>query len=197
LNFRPRTFCNLINDILDFSKIDAGKIEFEAIEFEIRKLMNGILQSFDYQATQKELTLEVKVAQEVPDVIVGDSARLSQILINLIGNAIKFTDHGKVLVETAFLAEREKEIDLVISVSDTGIGIPEDKLKSVFESFTQASSSTTRKYGGTGLGLAITQKLVELQGGSIEVKSEVGKGSIFSVTMPFIRSEKDTLKRIC
>ncbi|MEI8006154.1 MAG: response regulator [Bacteroidota bacterium] len=194
LEFSAENLLHLINDILDFSKIDAGKIEFEAIEFEIRKLMNGILQSFDYQATQKEIALEFKISQNVPDVIVGDSARLSQILINLVGNAIKFTDHGKVLVETDLLAAKGQQIDLVMRVSDTGIGIAEDKLKSVFESFTQASSSTTRKYGGTGLGLAITQKLVELQGGSIEVKSEIGKGSIFSVTMHFIRSEKDHLE---
>ena len=194
LEFSAENLLHLINDILDFSKIDAGKIEFEAIEFEIRKLMNGIHQSFEYQATQKDISLEFNVAADVPDVIIGDSARLSQILINLIGNAVKFTDRGKVVIETTLHASRGKEVELILSVSDTGIGIPEDKVQFVFESFTQASSSTTRKYGGTGLGLAITRKLVEMQGGSIEIKSKVGEGSIFSVTMPFIRSEKDHLE---
>lgn len=194
LEFSAQNLLHLINDILDFSKIDAGKIEFEAIEFEIRKLLNGVHQSFDYQATLKEISLEFVIGQDVPEVIVGDSARLSQILINLIGNAIKFTDKGKVVVEAAMLARRGKQVDIVLSVTDTGIGIPPDKLKFVFESFTQASSSTTRKYGGTGLGLAITKKLVEMQGGTIEVKSEVGKGSVFSVTMPFGYSSKTQLE---
>ena len=193
LEFSAENLLHLINDILDFSKIDAGKIEFEAIEFEIRKLMNGIHQSFDYQATSKEITLEFTVAQDVPVVIIGDSARLSQILINIVGNAIKFTEKGKVLVEAALLAKRGNLVDLVLRVSDSGIGIPEDKIHFVFESFTQASSSTTRKYGGTGLGLAITKKLVEMQGGSIEVKIREGEGSIFSVTLPFVLSEKDHL----
>ncbi len=194
LEFSAENLLHLINDILDFSKIDAGKIEFEAIEFEIRKLMNGIHQSFEYQATMKNIALEFIVGQDVPDVIIGDSARLSQIMINLIGNAIKFTDKGKVIVETVLLASKGKELELVMRVSDTGIGIPEDKIQFVFESFTQASSSTTRKYGGTGLGLAITRKLVSMQGGSIDVKSKVGAGSVFSVTLPFIRSEKDHLE---
>jgi len=193
LEFSAENLLHLINDILDFSKIDSGKIEFESIEFEMRKLMNGVHQSFDYQATQKEINLEFIVNQDVPDVIIGDSARLSQILINLIGNAIKFTDKGKVLVEANLLSSKGNDVELVLRVSDTGIGIPDDKIQFIFESFTQASSSTTRKYGGTGLGLAITKKLVEMQGGSIDIKSKVGQGSVFTVTMPFVRSEKDHL----
>ena len=193
LEFSAENLLHLINDILDFSKIDSGKIEFEAIEFEIRKLMNGIHLSFDYQATQKNIELEFSIAPEVPSVITGDSARLSQILINLVGNAIKFTEKGKVLVEASLPAIREKDVDIMLRVSDSGIGIMEDKVDLVFESFTQASSSTTRKYGGTGLGLAITKKLVEMQGGSISVKSRPGEGSVFSVIMPFLRSEKDHL----
>ena len=194
LEFSAENLLHLINDILDFSKIDAGKIEFEAIEFEIRKLLNGVHQSFDYQATMKELSFEFLIADDVPSVIIGDSARLSQILINLIGNAIKFTEKGKVMVEAKVLGHRDDFVDIVLKVSDTGIGIPADKLQFVFESFTQASSSTTRKYGGTGLGLAITKKLVCLQGGTIEVKSEQGKGSVFSVIMPFRMSTKEFLE---
>lgn len=194
LEFSAENLLHLINDILDFSKIDAGKIEFEAIEFEIRKLLNGVHQSFDYQATLKELSLEFLIADDVPTVIIGDSARLSQILINLIGNAIKFTEKGKVIVEARVMGYRDEFVDIILRVTDTGIGIPADKLQFVFESFTQASSSTTRKYGGTGLGLAITKKLVDLQGGRIEVKSEMCKGSIFSVIMPFRISKKEFLE---
>jgi len=194
LEFSAENLLHLINDILDFSKIDSGKIEFEAIEFEIRKLMSGIHLSFDYQATQKNIELEFSIAPDVPSVIIGDSARLSQILINLVGNAIKFTDKGKVLVEVSLFDIREKDVDLMLRVSDTGIGIMEDKVDLVFESFTQASSSTTRKYGGTGLGLAITKKLVEMQGGTISVRSRLGEGSAFMVIMPFLRSDKDRLE---
>ena len=194
LEFSAGNLLHLINDILDFSKIDAGKIEFEAIEFEISKLLNGIHQSFDYQATQKDVALEFFISLEVPGVIVGDSARLSQILINLIGNAIKFTDKGKVSVEVGLVEKDDKTCKLAISVSDTGIGIPGEMLNVVFESFTQASSSTTRKYGGTGLGLAITKKLVDLQGGSIGVKSKIGEGSTFTVIMSFKRSSKEHLE---
>jgi signal transduction histidine kinase len=191
LEFSAQNLLHLINDILDFSKIDAGKIEFEAIEFELRKLMNGVQQSFDYQATKKEVALEFSTDRDIPEVIIGDSARLSQILINLIGNAIKFTDVGKVTVDASLLSINEKSLELQFAVTDTGIGIAENKIGLIFESFTQASTSTTRKYGGTGLGLAITKKLVELQGGKIDVYSKPGQGSRFVVTMTFLRSHKD------
>jgi signal transduction histidine kinase len=194
LEFSAENLLHLINDILDFSKIDAGKIEFEAIEFELRKLMNGIQQSFEYQVVKKNIELEFKVSQNIPAVLIGDSARLSQIMINLIGNAVKFTDQGKILVEASAISSEGNFIDLSIRVTDTGIGIDEDKLLVIFDSFTQASSSTTRKYGGTGLGLAITKKLIELQGGKLEVKSKPGEGSIFSFILPVIRSEKDQLE---
>jgi signal transduction histidine kinase/BarA-like signal transduction histidine kinase len=194
LEFSAENLMHLINDILDFSKIDAGKIEFEAIEFELRRLLNGMQQSFEYQVVRKNLELEFNISPDIPIVLVGDSARLSQILINLIGNAVKFTDKGKVLVEAYMLASQGNKVDVGIRVTDTGIGIDEDKLQVIFESFTQASSSTTRNYGGTGLGLAITKKLVELQGGVLEVKSRIGKGSIFSFVLSFIRSEKDHLE---
>ena len=151
-------------------------------------------QSFEYQVVRKNLELEFNISPDIPIVLVGDSARLSQILINLIGNAVKFTDKGKVLVEAYMLASQGNKVDVGIRVTDTGIGIDEDKLQVIFESFTQASSSTTRNYGGTGLGLAITKKLVELQGGVLEVKSRIGKGSIFSFVLSFIRSEKDHLE---
>lgn len=190
LQFSADNLMRLINDILDFSKIDSGKIEFESVEFELRKLLNGIRQSFEYLAVKKGVELAMEVDDAVPNVIRGDSVRLSQILINLVGNAIKFTEHGKVSVEVSVYHDTPDTTELFIKVVDTGIGIPDDKQQYIFESFTQASSSTTRKYGGTGLGLAITKKLIGLQGGELELKSKYGEGSTFSFRLKFSKSEK-------
>jgi len=185
LLFSADNLLRLINDILDFSKIESGKIEFETIDFELRKLINGIRQSFDYEATRKGLMLDTYVDEAIPPVIRGDSVRLSQILFNLAGNAVKFTEAGSVTLRIDLTEKEGDQLWLAFRVIDTGIGIPPDKTAKIFESFTQASSSTTRKYGGTGLGLAITRRLVELQGGAITVESVPDHGSTFSFTLPY------------
>jgi signal transduction histidine kinase len=194
LQFSAGNLMNLINDILDFSKIDSGKIEFETVDFDLRKLLNGVRQSFEYEAVKKGLELVVQISEAVPPVIRGDSARLSQILINLVGNAIKFTNKGKITMEVLVISDSPERPEFLFKVIDTGIGIPEDKQQFIFESFTQASSSTTRKYGGTGLGLAITKKLISLQGGELELNSKAGEGSTFSFKLKFIKSEKNRLE---
>lgn len=190
LMFSADNLLRLVNDILDFSKIDSGKIEFESVDFELRKLLNGIRQSFEYEILRKRLRMEVEVDERIPVVIMGDSVRLSQILINLLGNAIKFTHTGGVTIAVEVMQEESDRYELLFRVIDTGIGIPVDKQQFIFESFTQASSSTTRKYGGTGLGLAITRKLVGLQGGELKLSSEEGLGSTFSFTLKFSKSAK-------
>ncbi|MBL7138126.1 MAG: response regulator [Bacteroidales bacterium] len=190
LKFSADSLLQIVNDILDFSKIDNGKIEFETVAFEMRKLLNVVSQSFDYEVSRRDLDMTVRIDESIPPVVVGDSARLTQILINLTGNAVKFTEKGSVAIEVKPFKRHNSRIDIEFRIIDTGIGIPKDKIKMIFESFTQASSSTTRKYGGTGLGLAITQKLVELQGGKLKVKSQVNKGSTFSFTLPFLLSDK-------
>lgn len=190
LKFSADNLLQIVNDILDYSKIDAGKIEFEKVEFEMRKLLNGVRQSFDYEVNRRNLKLEVRVDDSIPPVMMGDSVRLTQILINLVGNAVKFTEKGSIIIDAVPVRRHNSQVDIEFRVTDTGIGIPDDKLEVIFESFTQASSATTRKYGGTGLGLAITRKLVELQGGILKVESEVGRGSCFSFTLPFLVSDK-------
>ena len=194
LQFSADNLLRLINDILDFSKIDAGRLEFETIDFEIRKLMNGIRQSFEYDIVRKNLGFDILIGDNIPAVIRGDSVRLSQILINLIGNAVKFTSKGQIEVGITVSQDLPESIVLHFSVKDTGIGIPDDKIQFIFESFTQASSSTTRKYGGTGLGLAITKKLIELQGGTIEVQSRINEGSSFLFDLRFEKSQKSHIE---
>ncbi|NQV01050.1 MAG: response regulator [Bacteroidia bacterium] len=190
LIFSADNLLQIVNDILDFSKIGAGKIEFEKVEFEMQKLLNGVKQSFDYEAKRRKLQMEVRIDKSIPPVVRCDSNRLTQILINLVGNAVKFTEKGSITIEAILLKRHNSMIDIEFRIIDTGIGIPEDKIALIFESFTQASSSTTRKYGGTGLGLAITQALVVLQGGTIKVVSQVDKGSTFSFSLPFLVSDK-------
>ncbi len=190
LKFSADNLLRLVNDILDYSKIDSGKIEFESIDFELRKMLNGIKQSFEYEILRKRLRLDLEINERIPVVIIGDSVRLSQILINLVGNAIKFTDEGKITIRIEPEEESETQLWLRFSIIDTGIGIPAGKQQYIFESFTQASSSTTRKYGGTGLGLAITRKLVGLQGGTLTLESTENVGSTFSFTLKFDKSSK-------
>jgi CheY-like chemotaxis protein len=194
LKFSTDSLLRIINDILDFSKIDAGKIEFEKVEFEIRKLLDGLRQSFSYDVERKKISFEVDVDEAIPPVVLGDSTRLTQILVNLLGNALKFTEEGGIGIKASLDSKDDDIINIRFAISDSGIGIPEEKIDMIFESFTQASSSTTRKYGGTGLGLAITKKLVELQGGKLKVESKENEGSTFSFTLPFHISSKKTLK---
>jgi PAS domain S-box-containing protein len=175
----------LINDLLDFSKIEAGKLELEATGFSLRDSLGDMLRSLAVRAQQQGLELACHIAPDVPDGLIGDPGRLRQIVLNLVGNAIKFTDQGEVLVDVRTETSTPEEVCLHLSVSDTGIGIPADKQKSIFEAFEQVDGSARRRYGGTGLGLAITSKLVALMGGEIWVESEVGRGSQFYFTARF------------
>ena len=181
------TLLTLINDILDFSKIEAGQMDIESIEFDINKIYNRLSGTLALRAYKKGLELLWDIDDNVPDVIIGDPVRMQQILVNLIGNAIKFTDDGEIILHVeknnAFI--HENEIELHFSVEDTGIGIQKEKQQKIFEAFEQADGSTTRKYGGTGLGLAITKNIVDMMGGKIWVESNVGKGSIFHFTVRF------------
>ncbi len=174
---------SLVNDILDLSKIEAGQLELESIDFDLRELAEQALEIHALKTDEKGLELACDIAAEVPERVRGDPARLRQIILNLIGNAIKFTEEGEIVLRIRRDPQGERPEDLLISVSDTGIGIPPDKLESIFASFTQVDSSTTRKYGGTGLGLTISKKLAEKMGGRIWVESEPGRGSTFSFTV--------------
>jgi len=180
---------NLINDILDFSKAEAGKEQLEHVEFALRETIEETLKSLAPRAQEKEIELASRFAPEVPDALIGDPDRLRRIVVNLVGNAIKFTEHGEVVVQVNVEAHGEPDILLHFSVTDTGIGIPSEKQQHIFEAFAQADSSTTRKYGGTGLGLAISAQLCELMNGVMWVESEEGRGSIFHFTAHFGRPE--------
>jgi signal transduction histidine kinase/CheY-like chemotaxis protein/HPt (histidine-containing phosphotransfer) domain-containing protein len=172
----------LINDILDLSKVEAGQMELESVDFELSDVVRGVLDLTRGRASTKGLEVGSLLADSLPPVLVGDPLRLRQILLNLLGNAMKFTDSGRLDVEVAQDPNDSQPGALLFRVKDTGIGIPENKLGSIFENFSQADSSTTRKYGGTGLGLAISKRLVELMGGRIWVESTVGQGSTFLFT---------------
>src|SRR5208282_3565204 len=172
----------VIDDILDFSKVEARKLELDRVEFPLRDTIEDAVRVLALQAQRKGLELACDVPPEVPDGLIGDPQRLQRIIINLVGNAVKFTERGEVVVRVAAESQSRKEAVLRVSVADTGIGIPPDKQKRIFEAFAQADSSTTRKYGGTGLGLAICAQLVELMGGRIWVDSEPGRGSNFHFT---------------
>jgi signal transduction histidine kinase/DNA-binding response OmpR family regulator len=183
-----QTLLRLLNDILDFSKIEAGKLDFEAIGFSLRERIGNVMRSFAPRAYEKNLELACRIHPDVPDGVVGDPARLDQILVNLVGNAVKFTEKGEIVLDVACKASEDGQATLLISVRDTGIGIPEDKRVQIFDSFTQADTTTTRRFGGTGLGLAITRRLVELMNGRIWVDSQEGRGSTFHVllTLPLL-----------
>jgi len=182
---------NLLNDILDLSRAEAGKVKLEAIEFNIRNVIQSVCKGLMVLARNKNLELIWMVDSHVPEILVGDPMRIRQIIINLINNAIKFTHRGKVEVNVNVAASVEEEVNLIFSVSDTGIGIPKEKLHSIFEVFTQADDSTTRRYGGTGLGLAISKRLVEVMSGRIWVESEQFKGSTFFFTAIFKTVKKE------
>ena len=181
----------IINDILDISKIEAGKIELEKIPFQVSEVLDGVQTIMQFKAEEKGLDLQKITAEALPE-LEGDPTRLRQILINLVSNAIKFTEKGVVSIRTKVLQQSEQQVELQFTVSDTGVGIGADRLDKIFETFEQAYSDTTRKFGGTGLGLSISKKLVELQGGSIWVESEKGKGSQFHFTIPFTITLQNT-----
>lgn len=175
----------IINDILDFSKIKAGKLTIEKIDFDLREIIENVSAVFMHKVKEKGLLFTVDFDKNIPSVLKGDPYRLNQILINLIGNAIKFTHEGSVTVKIFVQESTPSGVTLNFSVSDTGIGINNEKLNQIFDSFTQASIETSRKYGGSGLGLAITKQLLEMQKGSISVESELKKGTTFHFSLPF------------
>jgi hypothetical protein len=182
----------IINDILDLSKIEAGRINFEVLDFNLREQVQSVVNTLKIYADEKKLTLEYHIDDTTPEILTGDPHRLMQILLNLTGNALKFTEKGYVRIAVETVTQTAEEATLKFSVIDTGIGIAQDKLDYIFDMFTQASSSTTRKFGGTGLGLAICKRLVERQGGSIHVLSALGKGSTFYFLLHFKIPEQKT-----
>jgi PAS domain S-box-containing protein len=175
----------IINDILDFSKIKAGKLTIEKIDFRLKDVMENVKGIFDHRVKKKGLLFQVTSDPDIPDTLHGDPYRLNQVLINLIGNAVKFTEHGSVKVRVGLLDKTENEVNLQFSVIDTGIGIPEGSLPYIFDHFSQGGMDISRRYGGTGLGLAISQRLLQLQGGSISVESAEGTGSVFSFGLTY------------
>jgi PAS domain S-box-containing protein len=175
----------IINDILDFSKIEAGKLQLENVEFSLGEGIEEIMKSFALSSAERRIGLVWSIEPGLPEVLSGDPVRLRQVLLNLIGNALKFTEEGRVALRVRRLAADQREIVLEFSVTDTGVGIPRERQQAIFEAFVQADNSTTRRYGGTGLGLAIASQLVALMGGGIRLESEPGKGSAFHFTARF------------
>jgi signal transduction histidine kinase/CheY-like chemotaxis protein/Tfp pilus assembly protein PilF/HPt (histidine-containing phosphotransfer) domain-containing protein len=183
---------HVVNDILDISKIRAGKIVFEKNEFRLEQLFKSLQFMLQHKVDVKHIVLELNIDAEIPAVLLGDAVRLNQILLNLAGNAIKFTEKGKVTISAELISDLSDGVTIKFSVKDTGLGIPEDKLEYVFESFAQAEVHTTRKYGGTGLGLSISKFLVEKQGGNITVTSKIDEGSSFSFYLQFRKGDSDS-----
>jgi two-component system sensor histidine kinase/response regulator len=175
----------VINDILDFSKIEAGKLELDPVSFKLRQIIQDALKSLSIRTAQKGLELACRVETNVPDDLFGDPVRLRQVILNLVGNALKFTERGEIVVQVRIDSITAQDLILHFSIRDTGVGIPREKLGAIFESFTQADGSMSRKYGGTGLGLTISTRLVAMMGGKIWVESEPGRGSTFHFTSGF------------
>lgn len=189
LRFSAENLMLLINDILDFTKIETGNLELESVELALRDLIDKTMSSIRFKAAEKGVEFKAEIDPAVPENVLGDHTRMYQILINLLGNAVKFTEEGEIKIRLDLLEDKKDAVVLRFAVSDTGIGIPEDKLGSIFEAYKQASSDTARKYGGTGLGLSITKKLIELHKSDIVVSSEVGKGTEFSFVIEFKKPE--------
>ena len=180
---------HLLNDILDFSKIEAGRLELEHIAFSVRQTIADVLHPLERRAREKGLELACHIAADVPEVLVGDPVRLRQVVVNLIDNAIKFTERGEVVIAVEVESTAAEAVDLHFCVHDTGIGIPADKQEQIFQSFSQVDASTTRRFGGTGLGLAIAQELTALMGGRMWVESEQDRGSTFHFLVRLERAE--------
>jgi len=181
----------LINDILDLAKVDAGKMTFEQTPFKMMVSLSAMLHMFETKIQEKNLLLVKEYDSKIPEVLIGDSVRLHQIILNLVSNAVKFTTIGKITLKTSLIKEDEETVAIEFAVIDTGIGIPENKIDHIFENFQQATSGTSRLYGGTGLGLAIVKQLVEAQGGSITVKSKMEEGSTFSFILNFTKTNAE------
>jgi len=186
----------VINDVLDFSKIEAGKLDLDPVEFSLRESLSLTMKIVALRAHEKGLELLCHVDADVPDMLLGDASRLRQILINLLGNAVKFTEHGEIAVEISREANDGTGVRLHVRVTDSGIGIPKEKQQAIFAAFTQADGSTTRLFGGTGLGLAISSRLIAMMDGQVWVDSEPGKGSTFHFTAQFDAAERVPADRL-
>ncbi|MCW3075614.1 MAG: histidine kinase [Bacteroidetes bacterium] len=184
----------LINDILDLAKVDAGKMSFEQIPFKLSASIYAMIHLFETKINEKNIQLIKKYDSSIPEVLEGDPVRLHQVILNLVSNAVKFTTNGKITITVKMVKEDDQSATIKFSVTDTGIGIPESKINSIFDNFQQATSGTARLYGGTGLGLAIVKQLIESQGGSVSVKSKVGEGSTFSFTLAFKKTKEKVEK---
>lgn len=184
---------DLINDILDFSKIEAGKLNLDLQPFAVRERIGDTMKSLAVRAHQKDLELAIHISPDVPDALIGDSGRLRQVIVNLAGNGIKFTEQGEVVLDLSLVSNDGADYVVRFSVRDTGIGVPQRQQRSIFQAFEQADTSTTRRFGGTGLGLAISSRLVQLMGGTIGVESEPGKGSTFYFTARFQKAETSSV----
>jgi len=190
LQFSAKNLLSIVNDILDYNKIEAGKISFEEIEMNLPEILGNIVAGAKNAADEKGIEVQLKLDEGLDHYVLGDPTRLSQVMHNLVGNAVKFTHDGSVTVELSVLEKKNDYTTLLLSVRDTGIGIPKEKQQLIFEQFTQADSSTSRSFGGTGLGLAITQKILALQGSKLQVNSAAGKGATFYFTQRFKLSDK-------
>lgn len=186
----------IINDILDLAAIESGKLKFENIAFNLKDLLPSLINTFMYQAKEKNLQMEYSIEEKLNKILIGDPVRLNQILINLISNAVKFTHNGSITIHCTEAKEHRGTSWVKIQVTDTGVGIPEDKLHTIFESFSQADASVTRRYGGTGLGLTIVKQLVEFQNGKIHVTSKEHTGSTFSIVIPYSIGKAKTLEQV-
>jgi signal transduction histidine kinase/CheY-like chemotaxis protein len=184
----------ILNDILDFSRMEAGKVNFEQQSFSLTNTIDSIVTMMEPKAASKKLHIRSAIDDTIPSIIIGDSVRLSQIILNLVSNAIKFSDKGEIKISIEIINETDDKMVIKFVVKDNGIGIPLKKQAKIFESFEQATSDTARKFGGTGLGLSISKQLVEQQGGKIYVESEPGKGSEFHFTLPFLKATVGLLK---
>jgi len=191
LRFSGNHLLTLVNDVLDYNKMESGKIVFEQTQFNFNDFLEEIMRSYSFRSKAKNLDFKINKEGDLPEEVIGDQIRLNQILSNLLSNALKFTNQGGITVTIREIERKEGKSQMEFSVRDTGIGIPKEKHSVIFESFTQASSDTTRRFGGTGLGLAICKKLVELQGGTIKVISEPGSGSTFIFTLLLEVSDKN------
>ncbi|MEQ9443015.1 MAG: ATP-binding protein [Cyclobacteriaceae bacterium] len=196
LQFSANHLLVIINDILDFAKIEAGRIKLEKIGFNPREVAEGIGKAFMFRAEEKNIRLRVEWDEAIPERMIGDEVRLTQILNNLVGNAIKFTDRGFVSINTKLLNKRGEKYEIQFEIRDTGIGIPKNRLQTIFQRYTQAEANTTRKFGGTGLGLTICKRLIELQGGLLQVRSKEGLGSNFSFTLTYDLDTKAPEKQL-
>jgi signal transduction histidine kinase len=188
----------IINDILDFSKIEAGRLILDPRAFSPREMISAVISMLAVQAQAKRIELACHIDPEIPDLIVTDPDRLRRVLVNLLGNGIKFTQHGRVVLRASVESTTETDTTLHFSVSDTGIGIPQEHQKRIFEPFIQGDGSTTRRFGGTGLGLAISSQLVQMLGGEISVESDPGRGSTFHFTAVVERvTDQGIIRNLC